>query len=190
MSWVAGYLIMNDKSQKEINIAKDDICCIVRRNADLNEFPNMGNSLNQIKFINPDKIPCSLEEAEEIADKYKWRRNYNIAIPLIVESKKMKDIRERIEEEQRKCEEYGQKHSVLTFKASYVSCPKCMSKLNKDYLKNDKCPVCHSDMRSDTTKATLERYKKKITSLKKEYEEQRKNKKNIKYVLFYEEYVG
>ena len=92
--------------------------------------------------------------------------------------------------EQRKYEKYGQKHSVLTFKAAYVSCPKCMSKLNKEYLKNDKCPVCRSDMRSDTTKATLERYQKKIASLKKEYEEQKKIPKNKKYVLFYEEYIG
>lgn len=190
MSWVAGCLTIENESQKEINRAKTHIRNVVRNNADLGEFPNMGDSLNRIKFVNPDTIPSSIEEAERIADGYNWRRNYNIAIPFVGESKKMKDIRERIEEEQRKYEEYGKKHSVLTFKAAYVSCPKCMSKLNKEYLKTDKCPVCRSDMRSDTTKATLERYQKKIASLKKEYEEQKKIPKNKKYVLFYEEYIG
>lgn len=92
MSWVAGCLIVENESQKEINRAKTHIRNVVRNNADLEEFPYMGDSLNPIKFVNPDAIPSSVEEAEKIADGYKWRRNYNIAIPFIGESKKMKDI--------------------------------------------------------------------------------------------------
>lgn len=107
MSWVAGCLTIENESQKEINRAKTHIRNVVRNNADLGEFPNMGDSLNRIKFVNPDTIPSSIEEAERIADGYKWRRNYNIAIPFVGESEKMKDIRERIEEEKESMKSTG-----------------------------------------------------------------------------------
>lgn len=69
MSWVAGCLTIENESQKEINRAKTHIRNVVRNNADLGEFPNMGDSLNRIKFVNPDTIPSSIEEAERISDK-------------------------------------------------------------------------------------------------------------------------
>ena len=73
-----------------------------------------------------------------------------------------------IEAEKRKYEEYEREHSVLAFKAAYVSCTKCGSKLNREYLKSDTCPICRTDMRSDTTQSILARYFKKICDLKNE----------------------
>lgn len=43
------------------------------------------------------------------------------------------------------------------FKSQYLGCKKCGSKLNKDYLKSNKCPLCHEDMRSDTVLKNIAR---------------------------------
>lgn len=202
MSWISGYIILKNTSEKELLKAKEYIRQRVRENADLEEFPNMGNRLNPIKVKELTELPCSFEEAEEKADEYSWNRNYSIVIPFldvqkVKETSKMKKIKERIEAEEKKYEEYAAKHSVLTFKAAYISCPMCGSKLNREYLKNDMCPICRADMRSDTTQKTLARYTERIRELKNERkklnrEEEKKVSANDqkRYVLFYEEYVG
>lgn len=43
MSWVAGCLIVENESQKEINRAKTHIRNVVRNNADLEEFQTLVN---------------------------------------------------------------------------------------------------------------------------------------------------
>jgi len=49
------------------------------------------------------------------------------------------------------------------FKSQLISCKGCGSKLNREYLKTNFCPLCHNDMRSDTLK-------KKIAQLKAAHE--------------------
>lgn len=202
MSWINGYIVLKNTSEKELLRAKEHIRQRVRGNADLVEFPNMGNHLNPIKVMELAELPCSLEEAEEKADEYAWNRKYSIVIPFlevkeVKETSKKKNLKERIEAEKKKYEEYAKKHSVLAFKAAYVSCPKCGSKLNREYLKSDMCPICRTDMRSDTTQSTLARYSEKIHDLRNEYKKlNREEKKKVSakaqklYVLFYEEYIG
>lgn len=64
------------------------------------------------------------------------------------------------------------------FKAQYVACKKCGSKLNREYLDRNFCPVCGNDMRSDTLKANLERMRGQLSELdKKIREEERKTVK-------------
>lgn len=189
MSWIAGCVVIESKEKKEIEKAKKYINDVVRQNADLREFPNSGARF-PIYFKGDIKNPAeTIDEAEEKANCYDWRRSYNIAVPLLNNSKKMESILERIKKEEEKKEEYEKKHSVRTFKANLVSCQKCGSKLNKDYLKNDMCPVCRADLRSETTKDTIKRYDKKICTLTKEYAECKKTAK-CKYVVFFEEYLG
>ena len=45
------------------------------------------------------------------------------------------------------------------FKSQYLGCKKCGSKLNKDYMKSNKCPLCGEDMRSDTVLKNIARLK-------------------------------
>lgn len=96
-------------------------------------------------------------------------------------SKKMISLKERFDAELDKQEEYAKKHSVKTFKASYVGCPKCGSKLNKDLLKSEKCPLCNTDLRSKTTLETLAKYTANANYLQKQYKEEEK-KNQEKYI--------
>lgn len=42
-----------------------------------------------------------------------------------------------------------------SLKSKFVSCKKCESRINKDYITANRCPCCHNDMRSETIKNRL-----------------------------------
>lgn len=85
-------------------------------------------------------------------------------------TKRKLDLERRIEETKKKIQEYTAAHSVLNFKAEYIGCPGCGSKLKKDLLHSDICPLCRKDMRSETTIKTIRSYYTKIEELRKEIE--------------------
>lgn len=82
--------------------------------------------------------------------------------------------------------EYQHKSSIAyatTVKSEYVGCKHCGSKLATRYIQNtNKCPLCHSDLRSPTTLANLERLKERISETEKQFKEERErlSKKLIK----------
>ena len=101
-------------------------------------------------------------------------------------SSKYITLEKRLENEIEKRDKYAKEHAVASFKAKFVGCEFCSSKINKSYLKktND-CPVCGCDLRSKTTLDTLSRYDKNISQLKKDLRveaetmrTQKKQKKN------------
>lgn len=105
------------------------------------------------------------------------------------ETKKIKDIKRRIKETQVKIENYTKEHSVLTFKSEFVGCKKCGSKIAKRYLRSERCPVCYTDLRSETTIKTLDGYKKKIETLLKSIEDEKKKqagKREVRWLIKYE----
>jgi hypothetical protein len=91
---------------------------------------------------------------------------------------KFKSLWIRISETQTKKLAYAKEHSVRNFKAKLVACPSCESKVNKKFVKYDKCPVCDKDLRSKTTINTLRGYEDKIIALK--------NEADIEYRKLYE----
>lgn len=128
-----------------------------------------------------DKHVCSsYEEAREWADKddkHYWGE-YIKAVPFCdVKSKKLDDLDRRIRETAEKKKSYITTHRVGDFKAEFIGCPSCKSKIARYYFEKKKlcsaqdlCPVCHADMASETTKKTLKGYDEKIKSLQKEKE--------------------
>lgn len=199
MSWIAGDIVMNSYTEKEIKKAQGLIRSRVRHEADLEEFPHMGDYLNPIKKMEDETIFPSYEAAEEYLDKIrgKWSRKYNPVVAFqsgeIKIPNNIKRLEERAEEEAKKYVEYKKSHSIKNFTAKYIGCQKCGSKVNKEYIKYDFCPVCNADLRSKTTIKTLQRYMDKKNSLLKEYNAAKKKikaKGPIKYLLMYEEYVG
>lgn len=61
---------------------------------------------------------------------------------------------------------YQKKNSVWAagLKAEYVGCKNCGSKIKREYIRSNNCPVCRAELRPTTTlnavNAALERYKK------------------------------
>ena len=104
------------------------------------------------------------------------------------ETKRMTEIRERIKETKRKRLEYEKEHSVQNFKAEFVGCPACGSKIARKYLRADYCLVCRADLRSETTKKTLQRYTEKIRELEQALEGERRKQQSSRKVMWLVKY--
>lgn len=74
-------------------------------------------------------------------------------------------------------------------KAAYIGCRSCGSKLNKDKLRGESCPLCYSDLRSATVLNRIDGFDKKKDELLSKIEiEQVKQKKKaeVKWLVGYE----
>lgn len=200
MSWLGGTLVINNKNQKTMKKAMEDISSAVRHESDLEEFPNMGLHIMNIREIQPGKVFADFDAAERYCmnEFTSWMRNYNVMVAFsdtscVKTTKHLSSLKERMDRETDKMNTYAKEHSVSEFKASYVSCPKCGSKINKDYIGYDRCPLCKTDLRSETTKKTIARYKNNIIQLKKQIkdeEQKQKDKLPVRYLVAYCEYTG
>mgnify|MGYP002521728111 CR=1 FL=1 len=74
--------------------------------------------------------------------------------------------------------EYESRNSIAyatTVKSEYIGCKHCGSKLAARYIQNtNKCPLCHSDLRSVTALANLKRLKERISEVEKQFKEEKK----------------
>ena len=84
---------------------------------------------------------------------------------------------------------YTKEHSVHSFQAKHIGCPKCGSKLNKDFLRGEQCPLCRGDLRSKTTLDKLKWYEQKVEELHKNIaieKSKQKSKAVVKWLIKYE----
>lgn len=203
MSWISGQFSIDTlKSETKDGLglldAYAEISEAIRANADLEEFPNMGESVMPIKHMMPNIIFGSHEEAEETLNRLfpKWSRKYNVAVAYYdvtaaTGTKKLQNLKFRLEKEKGKLQSYTEKTDCKNFKAKLITCSSCESKINKDYIKGSRCPVCRTDLRSKTVIDTTKRYRENIRDLTKKVEaEQKKQKLPVKYLVGYCEYVG
>jgi hypothetical protein len=101
--------------------------------------------------------------------------------PKLEPTKTMITLQERLKAEREKRVSYAAAHAVSTFKAEYIGCPECGSKLKRTLLKGNSCPLCHAEMRSKTTMETLQRYDANCEELSKKIkEEERKMQEKMR----------
>lgn len=134
-----------------------------------------------------DRVCANYNEAQQYIDDHDNDRYDQLAVKFrrygkIEPSKTLLSLRERLKKEQEKKIEYAKSHSVSTFKAEYVGCPECGSKLKRTLLRGESCPLCRAELRGKTTIDTLARYEANIRDLQKQIaEEERKlEEKNLK----------
>ena len=132
-----------------------------------------------------DHICANEEEAEEYIKNHDRGWYDQLAVkfrehPKTEPSKALVSLMERRANEAKKYSDYAKAHSVSTFKAEYIGCPKCGSKLKRELLRGDWCPLCRAELRSKTTIETLDRYSKNILELDKKIraEEKKQAEKN------------
>ena len=131
--------------------------------------------LSAIRWI--DHICDNYEDAERYIESHDDGNYDQLAVkyrvyPRIEPSKTMISLQERLKKETVKKAEYEKEHSIASFKAEFVGCPNCGSKLKKELLKGDSCPLCRTELRSKTTMETLARYEKNIKELVKQIKEE------------------
>lgn len=106
-----------------------------------------------------------------------------------IKSTKIDEYEAKIAELTKAQAEYIKSHSVKTFQAEFIGCKKCGSKLSKNYLHADQCPLCRSDLRSQTTLDKIKWYHDKIIDYRKRVDAEQKkqsSKAKIKWLVKYE----
>lgn len=89
-------------------------------------------------------------------------------------SKKIETLKERCEKIGRIKVEFAKKHSVQNRTSSFISCPKCKSRLSLAYLRGEHCPLCNADLRAQSTIDQIDKYNAKQLELSKKIEEEKK----------------
>lgn len=120
------------------------------------------------------------------------RGSYNdFAIPFYESikqepTKQMQNIEKRLDKIIVDREEYEKKHSIKNLSSKLVTCKHCESKLAKDFLKRNNCPVCGKDLRSQYILDRIIKYDEDYKKLNKQLVEikKKRNKKGpIKWLV-------
>lgn len=179
-----GYLVYSEKANK--NIVMDEIHTIARRN---------GDGYNTTMKWHDELPPFETEaEAHQWIEEHDngWYDDHAVLFRDYSNAKKTKKIEEyenKIAELYKAEREYRQAHSVKKLQASLIGCTKCNSKLSKEYLRGEYCPLCGTDLRSKTTLDKLEWYKSKRNEYEKRIEDEKKKQKDsckIMWLIKYE----
>ena len=107
----------------------------------------------------------------------------------VASSKQIEALLAKISETRTARHEYIAAHSVKNFKADYVGCQECGSKLSRVLLGGDFCPLCRNDLRSATTIARIARYDAKIKELEQKIRQERlkqKDKAKVCWLVMFE----
>lgn len=189
MSWLEGFLDFKE------GISVKEIDKEIYEESYNEGYPNAVQQRTELLNVS---VFDTREEAEEYINNHNFWRKKNVGVRYknydsVKPSKKMLDLERRIAETEQKIISYGKAHSISTFKAEFVSCPNCKSKFKRDLLKNDYCPLCRTDMRSNTTLSTIKNYESKVKELKKQYKEEQKKlkeKATTNWLVSFQSYVG
>ena len=138
-----------------------------------------GGLPNKIRWL--DITLNSYEEAKEyiskvdkgwydcLAVKYK-----DFDISSIKAPKKLQELKDRCSRLEKEYREISNIVECKTFKSQLITCKQCNSKLNKDYMRSNKCPLCGNDIRSDTTKKRIKAKYDALLSIRQQIEEENK----------------
>ena len=80
----------------------------------------------------------------------------------------------KLRELQQEYEVASSKVVAADFKSDFVGCKHCGSKINREYIRSNACPVCRGDMRSDTTQKRLENMRAKVNRLSNDIKDEEK----------------
>jgi len=105
------------------------------------------------------------------------------------ETKKMENLKKKGAELAERLVAFENEHSVRKFKAEYIGCSNCGSKVAKKYLRSERCPVCGSDLRSESTLKKIKELNDKVIQTREEYRaegEKQKSRAKIKWLVKFE----
>lgn len=158
-----------------------DVQDIARRDGD-----GYSSSINWHDTLPPFE---SREEAEQwITDHDKgWYDDHAVLYKRYEPAKRTKKIEEyenKIAELVEAKKKYSQEHSVKNRQASHIGCWNCGSKLYRQLLRTETCPLCHKDLRPKTTLDKLQWYDEKIADYHKRIDAEGKKQKRSYKIMW------
>ena len=79
------------------------------------------------------------------------------------------EVKKKSQEWKSRKNAYIEEHSIHKRASNFIGCPKCGSKLNRDHINGEKCPLCGTDLRSKSTIDKIKWYNKKIKECSEKY---------------------
>jgi len=73
--------------------------------------------------------------------------------------------------------EYIENNGIHNRTSETISCPKCKSRLALAYFRGNECPLCRTDLRSETVLKRIESFDTRIKETEKKYKEAEKKQK-------------
>lgn len=142
---------------------------------------------SQIRWIE-ETICDSYEEAERFIEAHDkgWYDSLAVRYRAYFKpapNQRIAFLQNKVNELKQKYEERDRRLCFAKRTSAFISCPHCQSKLARQYLKFNYCPVCHADMRSKTELGILnnmsEQLKKRRTELNEEIKTYNKKRQDL-----------
>ena len=161
------------KSEKAIT---DEINAYVKK-ATWRECGGGGGLYGRIRFI--DKVMPDYDSAYEYISQNDRGDYDNLAVkykemPHGKSTKKLDELKEKLKVAYNDYEALNNHVAAKDFKSEFVGCKHCGSKINREYIRSNACPVCRGDMRSDTTQKRLENMRAKVNRLRNDIKDEEK----------------
>lgn len=147
---------------------------------------------NRHVYFPTDRIFATRNEAEAFLNQVDAGWHYGVAVKIIDytnirNGSKLQKLQTKKVSICEKKQAYAKEHSVKQWQAALVSCRKCGSKLNREQLIDDVCPVCHMDLRGPTTLERLNVFDKQIIACEEEIrQETLKQMGNTQWIVRFE----
>lgn len=129
--------------------------------------------------LRSDTLFASREEAEEAvavacaAGKPCAVRFKHVALDTLAPTVTMEQIADRIRRMGEQRDKFETEHSIHTLSAKLITCTKCDSRIAKDWVEGEVCPVCENDLRSAYIPEQIATYEAKMEELRGDYAQAR-----------------
>lgn len=139
---------------------------------------------NKIRWLDKAPVQENYEAAEQYIEDHDKKWYDCLAVRYYsyppVSSTKLSDLSNRLNALRKTYHEKDNTIQCKGNKSSFVGCKSCGSHLAIKYIRSNKCPLCGTDLRSDTVMESLRKMKEKISNLEKEITvETKKNQEKL-----------
>lgn len=140
---------------------------------------------NPIRWV--DRTFNSYEEAKAFIEREDRNRWYNCmavkyrtvksdALRQSKQSKKEAELTARIKEQMDRLNKLTELSSIQNRTSEYIGCEKCGSKLKRELLKGECCPLCRNDLRSKTNLERMANARARADALRDERDAEEKKR--------------
>ncbi len=159
MNTVVDFILNRDLTEEQV---------LNKVNEGLNDL-HVPNALflkeGQIRFLKQNMLE---QRTKEFAINFIESMQINMAMPIAgdlppTDTKEILECRQRVEAAKARFAKIDADTSVKNFSYEFLQCPKCRSRLNREYLPNGSiCPLCQTDLRKEAALAKLAKAQEKI----------------------------
>lgn len=141
-----------------------------------------------------DLIFNSYNQAREFVEEESRKKSYLQIAVLFKDAKITKAMEKKKEQADnvfKEWEDLRKKDYFKDRKSKTVACSHCESRVNVKYVRFNKCPVCGTDLRSESVKERIENKRIKVNKLYDELNEMKESPKHyyLKWLIKYEYHI-